>query len=202
MSNNFSYYQQSAPFWDWVASLEDQGNNHPFFARGTHQSQAHGSDNGHQQPNPWANGWAGFPFGPMPHRGRHGSHGSHARHHPGPRHEHKAPPAPQADHDTSDGTTEKERDPEAGSSFGPMGGLGELAQMFQSQLFGDNTEPNNTKETDAKTEDFKPEVDVFDTTDSYVVHISLPGAKKEDVGVNWDAEKSGTQHCWCRLPTR
>ncbi len=71
-----------------------------------------------------------------------------------------------------------------------MGGLGELAQMFQSQLFGDNTEPNNTKETDAKTEDFKPEVDVFDTTDSYVVHISLPGAKKEDVGENWDAEKS------------
>jgi HSP20 family protein len=23
-----------------------------------------------------------------------------------------------------------------------------------------------------------------------VVHVSLPGAKKEDVGVNWDAEKS------------
>ncbi|KAK0253992.1 hypothetical protein LTR91_002349 [Friedmanniomyces endolithicus] len=285
MSNNFSYYQQSAPFWDWVASLEDQGNNHPFFARGNQQSQAQGSDNGQQHPNPWANGWAGFPFGPMPHRGRHGSHGSHGRHHAGPRHEHKAPPAPPADHDMSDGTTEKERDPEAGSSdpqaappppsdagsrkrsksprhhgsrhgsrhgrspspgpghhgprhgrshspgpkhhgprhghspgprgrggrgrggfggfgrrgshgpfggpaFGPMGGLGELAQMFQSQLFGDNTEPNNTKGTDAKTEDFKPEVDVFDTTDSYVVHISLPGAKKEDVGVNWDADKS------------
>ncbi|KAK1810263.1 hypothetical protein LTR12_015370 [Friedmanniomyces endolithicus] len=244
MSNNFSYYQQSAPFWDWVASLEDQGNNHPFFARGNQQSQAQGSDNGQQHPNPWANGWAGFPFGPMPHRSRHGSHGSHGRHHPGPRHEHKAPPAPPADHDTSDGTTEKERDPEAGSSDpqappppssdagsrkrskSPLLGvtahvmatalvLGTTARvmatalalevaeaeaevvsvaladaMFQSQLFGDNTEPNNTKETDAKTEDFKPEVDVFDTTDSYVVHISLPGAKKEDVGVNWDAEKS------------
>ncbi len=71
-----------------------------------------------------------------------------------------------------------------------MGGLGELANLFQSQFFGENTEANNTKTTDAKTEDFKPEVDVFDTTDSYVVHISLPGAKKEDVGVNWDAEKS------------
>merc|ERR1711963_212536 len=40
------------------------------------------------------------------------------------------------------------------------------------------------------SEDFKPEADVFDTEDSYVIHINLPGAKKEDVGVNWDAEKS------------
>ncbi|TKA63156.1 hypothetical protein B0A55_10176 [Friedmanniomyces simplex] len=256
MPNNFDYYQQSAPFWDWVASLEDQGNNHPFFARGNQQGQE--SDNEQQQqpqqqhPNPWANGWAGFPFGPMRHRGRRGSHG---RHHPGPHHEHRAPPAPPADHDMSDGSTEKERNPETGPSeprgppppfsdeeprkrsgsrhrhgsrhghghggrgrgcgrgrggfggfgargghgpfghpaFGAMGGLGELVNMFQSQLFGDNTEsPNtdNTKTTEAKTDDFKPEVDVFDTADSYVVHISLPGAKKEDVGVNWDAEKS------------
>lgn len=58
--------------------------------------------------------------------------------------------------------------------------------MFQSQLFGNNNENANSKEN----EDFKPEVDVFDTADSFVVHVSLPGAKKEDLGVNWDAEKS------------
>ncbi|KAK3100847.1 hypothetical protein LTR53_018920 [Teratosphaeriaceae sp. CCFEE 6253] len=34
MSNNFRYYQQSAPFWDFIAGLEEQGSNHPFFARG------------------------------------------------------------------------------------------------------------------------------------------------------------------------
>jgi len=64
--------------------------------------------------------------------------------------------------------------------------------MFNESLFGGN---NNDSENDesaatAKSEDFKPEADVFDTEDSYVIHISLPGAKKEDVGVNWDAEKS------------
>ena len=55
--------------------------------------------------------------------------------------------------------------------------------MFQSQLFGEE----GTKE---KSEEFTPEVDVFDTAESFVVHVSLPGAKKEDVGVNWDAERS------------
>lgn len=37
---------------------------------------------------------------------------------------------------------------------------------------------------------FTPALDVFSTPTSYVLHIALPGAKKEDVGVNWDAEKS------------
>lgn len=38
--------------------------------------------------------------------------------------------------------------------------------------------------------DYTPPVDVFDTEDAYVLHFSIPGAKKEDVGVNWDADKS------------
>jgi HSP20 family protein len=61
--------------------------------------------------------------------------------------------------------------------------------MFNESLFGGN---NNDEEIKAatKADDFKPEADVFDTEDSYVIHINLPGAKKEDVGVNWDAEKS------------
>lgn len=42
----------------------------------------------------------------------------------------------------------------------------------------------------ANGKDFTPPADIFDTTDAYIVHISLPGAKKEDVGVNWDADKS------------
>ncbi|KAL9107746.1 MAG: hypothetical protein Q9227_007368 [Pyrenula ochraceoflavens] len=38
--------------------------------------------------------------------------------------------------------------------------------------------------------DFEPRIDVFDTPTSYVAHLSLPGAKKQDVGVDWDGEHS------------
>lgn len=37
---------------------------------------------------------------------------------------------------------------------------------------------------------FTPPVDVFNTEKTYVLHIALPGAVKEDVGVNWDPEQS------------
>ncbi|OBT49856.1 hypothetical protein VE04_09535 [Pseudogymnoascus sp. 24MN13] len=36
---------------------------------------------------------------------------------------------------------------------------------------------------------FAPAVDTFSTPTEYVLHVALPGARKEDVGVNWDAEK-------------
>ncbi|KAF2216536.1 hypothetical protein CERZMDRAFT_33739 [Cercospora zeae-maydis SCOH1-5] len=62
--------------------------------------------------------------------------------------------------------------------------------MFQEQLFGAPSDNNNNDTKGTKSEDFTPDVDVFDTTEAFVVHVSLPGAKKEDVGVNWDTEKS------------
>jgi HSP20 family protein len=43
-------------------------------------------------------------------------------------------------------------------------------------------------ETDSE-ESFVPPIDVFSTEKDYVLHVALPGAKKEDVGVNFDAEK-------------
>ncbi|KAI9048231.1 hypothetical protein LZ554_008026 [Drepanopeziza brunnea f. sp. 'monogermtubi'] len=42
---------------------------------------------------------------------------------------------------------------------------------------------------DAPEGTFTPPIDVFSTEAAYVLHIALPGAKKEDVGVNWDADK-------------
>jgi HSP20 family protein len=36
--------------------------------------------------------------------------------------------------------------------------------------------------------DWRPDVDVFETDSAFVVHVPLPGANKEDVGVTWEAE--------------
>lgn len=36
---------------------------------------------------------------------------------------------------------------------------------------------------------FLPPVDIFNTEKAYILHISLPGAQKEDIGVNWDGDK-------------
>ncbi|KAH8675744.1 HSP20-like chaperone [Xylariales sp. PMI_506] len=39
-------------------------------------------------------------------------------------------------------------------------------------------------------EAFVPPVDIFNTEKAYILHISLPGAVKEDVGVNWDSDRN------------
>lgn len=63
-----------------------------------------------------------------------------------------------------------------------------IAQAFgipTTQRSGETLVPE-----DVDTENsFVPPIDVFTTEDAYVLHIALPGAKKEDVGVHWDAEK-------------
>lgn len=61
-----------------------------------------------------------------------------------------------------------------------------MAEHPSNRNNNNNSDPAAAKEN----EDFTPEADIFDTSSAYIVHISLPGAKKEDVGVNWDAEKS------------
>ncbi|KAJ6109073.1 hypothetical protein N7486_001307 [Penicillium sp. IBT 16267x] len=38
--------------------------------------------------------------------------------------------------------------------------------------------------------DFQPSVDVFDTPANYILHVSLPGAKKSDLNIDYDAEES------------
>ncbi|OQO05762.1 hypothetical protein B0A48_09856 [Cryoendolithus antarcticus] len=73
--------------------------------------------------------------------------------------------------------------------------LANLAEMFQSQLF-DNQNGNefglstNKDKSVEKSGDFRPEADIFATDSAWVIHLSLPGAKKEDIAVDWDAEAS------------
>jgi len=34
---------------------------------------------------------------------------------------------------------------------------------------------------------FVPEVDIFDTPEAFILHVSLPGAVREDIGLEFDA---------------
>ena len=77
-----------------------------------------------------------------------------------------------------------------------MSKLAEFISQFVPEDVLSNIAPKDAATTTSKdaasanSKDFTPPADIFDTPDAYVVHISLPGAKKEDVGVNWDADKS------------
>ncbi|OAL56190.1 HSP20-like chaperone [Pyrenochaeta sp. DS3sAY3a] len=259
-----TYMNQSAPFWDFIASLEQQGSQHPMFSRERNEETQHEQSREEEQFGqppfgPW--GWGQF-FGGgrgMPYRG------------PAP----TGPPANQEEKPYGDDNQEKEgeKDPEkhaendngegpsgnsgsdnegrrrhgrcggrrgrcgpgGPSGFGGPGGFGgpsgfggpcgrggfgprhgpphghhhgrgrwgpwgrggpfgfggnfdpsNMAAQFWNQF----TENDSTNKRDNENEDHTPDADIFDTETAFVVHVSLPGAKKEDVGVNWDAEKS------------
>lgn len=167
------YYNQTAPFWDFVASLEEQGREHARAA----------NDTDNERPS--------WPFGGMPYRGRHAPP-------PPPPADAPSPPSPpeqedgpssehsRAHHHRSHGPGRRGGCHGRGFRAGPYHApphFGPWGEFFRNQVFGGET---GSRDSD----DFKPEADVFDTPDSFVVHVALPGAKKEDVGVNWDAEKS------------
>ncbi|KAI9721757.1 MAG: hypothetical protein M1812_002092 [Candelaria pacifica] len=177
---------QAGPFWDFIANLEDQGPSHPFFNAYNPESNnadasrsappEHEGPPNHEGPEhhgpPRSPGWGGRRGGcgggrRGPPGGFPGPHGPphHGGHHRGGPHW-GGPP---------------HRGGWGGGS--PPFNLESIAKFFQTQLGGETEEKDTSK-------DFAPAVDVFDTEDAYHVHVSLPGAKKEDVGVNYDAEKS------------
>jgi HSP20 family protein len=67
----------------------------------------------------------------------------------------------------------------------PHGPQMEAFKAFMSQFV-----PSAGGKAEGGEKSFTPPCDVFDTPAAFVLHFSLPGAKKEDVGVNWDADKS------------
>lgn len=62
---------------------------------------------------------------------------------------------------------------------GAFGATGPQRSGETGMVFEDNDAQNN----------FVPPIDIFSTEKAYILHVALPGAKKEDVGVNWDEEK-------------
>ena len=71
-----------------------------------------------------------------------------------------------------------------------MSKLGEFISQFVPEEVMKGAKDFGSKDAANNSKDFTPPADIFDTEEAYVVHISLPGAKKEDIGVNWDADKS------------
>lgn len=88
-------------------------------------------------------------------------------------------------------------DPHHGSESHPppySGPAFDLSSMFRGMashpLFRHLQDPSQAAKDDSNSDSnsFTPPVDVFNTEKSFVLHVALPGAKKEDVGVNWDPE--------------
>ena len=64
--------------------------------------------------------------------------------------------------------------------------LSALAEAFAPGLFNNNTAV--ARNGDDGT--FTPEVDVFDTESAYIIHASLPGAKKPDLDISYAAARN------------
>lgn len=115
-----------------------------------------------------------------PFHGRHHSHGRGRHGHP------RGPPAPGAE-----------------GPFDFRGMMGALAnhpyahnlrqfleqQQQQQDANNNNVDREGTPDSDMDVS-ITPPLDLFDHPDRWVLHIAVPGAKKEDVGVNWDADRS------------
>ncbi|KAL8661663.1 MAG: hypothetical protein Q9202_005355 [Teloschistes flavicans] len=194
--SSIRYYNQSAPFWDFIANLENNAGNHPFFS--AYDPESRRGDNPPGPPPPHHEGSSPPPPPPPDHQGPPPPEGGN-------------PPPPQSPHDHPFGRGFPGRHrggPRGGwggrrgwggrcggGAFPGLGGLGgdfdmnKIAEFFASHFNAEGS--NNTSASkNGASKDFAPPADVFDTEDNYIVHISLPGAKKEDVGVNWDADKS------------
>lgn len=146
--------------------------------------------------NPWAYAYAGHGGrgGRHGHGHPHGHHGSHGRGHPFaagfPFAAFGVPAeAPQGEQEGQEQEQARPRGP--AQPFDIQALIGTFAHHPLAQAIRTFIETQNQQTEKADTaESFTPPMDVFSTPTSYELHVSLPGAKKEDVGVNWDAEKS------------
>lgn len=234
------YYNQTAPFWDFIANLESAGLDHPFFGnqgdpadpraegptRGNPQAedpQEESSDSNEKSKEEGASAdqthnseHAHQPHGPAP--PPYGHHPHHEYPPCGPPPHHGPPPfgpggfpfhGRRGGHHPCGGPNKFRRwgggGGGGGGRFGrgdrsapPFGGWGsgnfdmsKIAEFFAAQ-FGSSLGAGEEKAgpPSAEQKDFSPPADIFDTEDAYIVHVSLSGAKKEDVGVNWDSDKS------------
>lgn len=217
MSNIRFLNQPSNPFWDWIATLDPTSSSHPFAAAynpetreesGAPPPEGPHDDSFQTPPPPPGEGppppqpdfagppphehpfGPGFPFGGSRRGGPPHHHGPH--HQGGPHNHHRGGWAGRGG---GRGGRCGARNMGMGMGGVPfdMSKLSEFISQFVPEDVLSAARDNNntnTKDTSNNNKDFTPPADIFDTEDAYIIHISLAGAKKEDVGVNWDADKS------------
>ncbi|KAG8529935.1 uncharacterized protein KY384_005416 [Bacidia gigantensis] len=198
MSNLRDLNQQNS-FMDMLSSFNRFGTEHPFSAAFNPEARDRGpppSYDGPQQPSREANTPPSSdedpPAPPPPEEGHHPHRGpSRGRHH------HRGGHWGRGGGGWGGGWGGRGGHPFArcgggrgGPNFGgfDMNRLADFIGQFSPEAANEMRSRDAGERTGGK--DFAPEADIFDTEDGFVVHVSLPGAKKEDVGVNWDADKS------------
>ncbi|KAH0541964.1 hypothetical protein FGG08_003596 [Glutinoglossum americanum] len=160
------YFNQSAPFWDFVASFEDQIADSPLFSNSRESSETLRGESTEEKPSHAAND-KDTDENPCAGKGSARGHcgGRGRSHHNG----------------------------RGGFRHGCGGPHGFGGPAFTGFPFTGHPWAHAWRAGSPDTnnnQDHTPPADVFDTEDSYVIHISLPGVKKEDVGINWNADKS------------
>ncbi|KAK3695267.1 HSP20-like chaperone [Podospora appendiculata] len=65
-----------------------------------------------------------------------------------------------------------------------------LRSQFKNLRAAHGQGPAADNDNDGEEPPFTPPVDIFSTPNEWTLHVALPGAKKEDVSVNWDPEKA------------
>ncbi|RDA94419.1 hypothetical protein CP533_2284 [Ophiocordyceps camponoti-saundersi (nom. inval.)] len=69
-------------------------------------------------------------------------------------------------------------------------GINKLWEMFNNNPVLKSAAEHFAPSTSSPDTDFTPPVDIFRHERSYVVHVALPGARKADVGVDWDPQRA------------
>lgn len=126
------------------------------------------------------------PHGGPPHRRRGGRFGGRGAHGPAPH----GPPHGSYGSEHRRGAPSRPRGPFWGSRDGgaPFD-LSALADAFVPGYFGGNNDNSAARDGPPDDGTFTPEIDVFDTPSAYVIHASLPGAKKSDLSITYSAQR-------------
>lgn len=71
-----------------------------------------------------------------------------------------------------------------------FGGRHGAREQGHSANASNNNDDDSNDAFGGGEETFTPPVDIFDTRNSWTLHLAVPGAKKQDIGVNWDNDRS------------